>query len=147
MITLSKVSMLSLVVAAFALLTVVNAHAKDHPAYLHALTDLRAARAHLDRMGPNDRVEDAQGRAIAQIDAAIKEIKQAAIDDGKNLDDHPPVDANLKRTDRFRRALELLDKAHHDVKEDEDNHFARGLQHRALQHIDAAHRIVEHIIH
>lgn len=144
---IKKISTLSLIVAAFAFAAVINAHAKDHPAYLHALTDLRHARAHLDRLGPDDRVDDAQQHAINEIDAAIAEIKQAAIDDGKDLNDHPPVDAKMNRTDRFRRALELLDKAHHDVKEDEDNRFARGLQHRALQHIDEAHRIVEHIAH
>jgi hypothetical protein len=42
--------------------------------------------------------------------------------------------------------LELLDSAHHDIKEKEDDGFAHGLRHRALEHVDEAHRIVEHLI-
>jgi hypothetical protein len=117
-----------------------------HPAYLHALTDLRHARAHLERMSPNDRVDREEEHAIAEIDRAIGEIKHAAIDDGKDLNDHPPVDAHLGHAGRYHRALELLDKAHRDIAEREDDGFAHGLRHRALEHIDEAHHIVEHLI-
>jgi hypothetical protein len=53
-----------------------------HPAYLHALSDLRLARAYLDQIAwpPVQRDEE---HAIREIDAAIGEIKQASIDDGK----------------------------------------------------------------
>ena len=118
-----------------------------HPAYLHALSDLRAARAHLGRITPSDRVDDEEQRAIEEIDRAIAEIKNAAIDDGKNLNDHPPVDEHMDRRGRFHRALELLDKAHHDVDYKESDPSVRGLRDRALRHIDEAHHIVEHIIH
>ena len=118
-----------------------------HPAYLHALSDLRAARAHLDRMTPSEHVDDEQARAIEEIDKAIKEIKDAAINDGKNLSDHPAIDEHMDRRGRFHRALELLDKAHHDVDYKEDDPAVRGLRDRALRHIDEAHRMVEHIIH
>src|ERR1700691_3499421 len=86
-----------------------------HPAYLHALTDLRHARAHLGKLTPSDRIDNEEQRAIEEIDKAIGEIKHAAIDDGKNLEDHPPVDAHMDREGRFHRALELLDKAHNDT--------------------------------
>ena len=117
-----------------------------HPAYLHALTDLRHARAHLERQTRSGRMDREEDHAIAEIDKAIAEIKHAAIDDGKNLNDHPPVDAHLGHKGRYHRALELLDKAHHDIAEKEDDDFAHGLRHRALEHIDEAHRIVEHLI-
>lgn len=117
-----------------------------HPAYLHSLTDLRHARAHLERLTPNDRIDREEEHAIAEIDKAIAEIKHAAIDDGKDLNDHPPVDAHLGHKGRYHRALELLDKAHHDISGKEDDDFAHGLRHRALEHIDEAHRIVEHLI-
>jgi hypothetical protein len=117
-----------------------------HPAYLHALTDLRHARAHLERMTPNDRVDDEQQHAIDEIDKAIGEIKHASVDDGKNLNDHPPVDSHMDRAGRYHRALELLDKAHNDIAREEDNGWARGLRDRALHHIDEAHRIVDHVI-
>jgi len=83
-----------------------------------------------------------EGRAIREIDYAIKEIKDAAIDDGKDLHDHPPIDNRGLNTDRYHRAIELIDRAHNDVRKDEDNQFAQGLQARALRHIDLAHDVV-----
>ena len=117
-----------------------------HPAYLHALSDLRHARAYLDRLTPSDRLDNEEEHAIREIDAAIREIKQASIDDGKNLNDHPPVDTHLDRKGRYHKALELLDRAHHDVSEKESDQFAQGLRHRALEHIDGAHGIVDRLV-
>lgn len=114
----------------------------DHPAYLRALTDLRAARAHLDRPGSERRVRDEE-RAVEEIDRAIDEIKRASIWDGKNLNDHPPVDAAPDRVGKLHRALELLDAARADCNQEEDNGRLRGLQGRILSHIDRAHRDVE----
>src|ERR1700753_2160265 len=54
--------------------------AGNHPAYLHALSDLRMARAFLERPA-NVVVKWDEKRAITEIDAAIREIKEAAIDD------------------------------------------------------------------
>jgi hypothetical protein len=115
-----------------------------HPAYLHALTDLRHARAHLNVATPNGRVDADEQRAIEEIDAAIREVKEAAIDDGKNLNDHPPVDVRGDRAGRLRRAIELLDSAHHDINEHESDGYARGLKKRALHHIDEARKAVHH---
>src|SRR5215469_13065337 len=56
-----------------------------HPAYLHALSDLRSARHYLNDGWAWDPVRRDDNEAIRQIDAAINEIKQAAIDDGKGL--------------------------------------------------------------
>lgn len=113
-----------------------------HPAYLHALTDLRHARGHLERPG-NVMVKWDEKTAIHAIDDAIGEIKKAAIDDGKPLADHPPVDVKLDWSGRLHRALELLHKAKKDVSEEEDNDFARGLKRRAGEHIDRAINFVE----
>jgi hypothetical protein len=116
-----------------------------HPAYLHALTDLRDARAHLEQIG-NDAVIDEQIHAIDHIDKAIGEIKKAAIMDGKNIGDHMPVDAHLARTGRFHKALELLDKAKQDVSGEEDQPDTAGLQMRVMHHIDEARHSVVHAI-
>jgi hypothetical protein len=118
----------------------------EHPAYLHALSDLRDARAHLERPDGGERKEQ-ERKAIEEIDAAIFEIKRASIDDGKNINDHVPVDAHLDWPGRLHRAVELLDKAHSDVSREEDNRFADGLQARALEHIDRAHHHAEEAIH
>ena len=114
-----------------------------HPAYLHALTDLRHARAHIERRGGDAQMKWDEKTAIREIDAAIREIKEAAIDDGKNLQDHPPLDVKADYKGRLHRAMELLRKAEKDCHEEEDNNFARGLQKRALQHIKEAIRFTE----
>jgi hypothetical protein len=123
-----------------------NAEAQGkHPAYLHALTDLRHARAHLQRPD-GGALREEEKEAIHQIDEAINEIKRASIDDGKDLDDHPPVDAGLDRTGRLHRAKELLEKARQDISHEEDNGLAQGLQQRAFGHIDRAiHEVNEAI--
>jgi len=117
-----------------------------HPAYLHALSDLRAARAHLENLAPTYHMDKEEQKAIEEIDRAIDEIKKASIWDGKNLNDHPPVDAGLDRTGRFRRAMELLDKAHNDIAREEDDPGVRGLRDRAIHHIDEAHHVVRHLV-
>ena len=108
-----------------------------HPAYLHALSDLRAARAHLEHHDSGE-LRHEEKEAIHAIDNAINEIKKASTDDGKDLNDHPPVDAGLDYTGRLHRAKDLLEKAHQDIAREEDNSYAQGLQQRASGHIDKA---------
>ena len=81
--------------------------------------------------------------AIREIDAAIHELKQAAIDDGKDLNDHPPVDMHLDWPGRLHHTLSLLQSARSDCEQEEDNAFAGGLRGRALQHINVAFAFVE----
>jgi len=87
---------------------------------------------------PGDRkVYAREDFAIQEIDAAIKEIKRASIDDGKNIYDHPNIDVK-KLGSRLLRAIETLNKAHADIDQEEDNSEVRDLRHRALEHIDRA---------
>jgi hypothetical protein len=117
----------------------------DHPAYLHALSDLRDARAHLQR--PDGGVLRNQEKdAIHEIDDAINEIRKASIDDGKDLNDRVPVDVHLDWRGRLHKSLDLVNKAHNDVAREEDDAFAQGLQQRALGHIDKAHHHIEEAI-
>jgi len=78
------------------------------------------------------------------IDKAIDEIKRAAIDDGKGLNDPFHIDTHLSPHDRFRKANELLAAAHHDLDHAEDVPQSRGLRDRAIMHIDEAHQVVDH---
>jgi hypothetical protein len=133
------------VVALFTLLASVAARADQpgaHPAFLHALTDLRHARAHLEKPN-NPQVNWDERTAIHAVDEAINEIKKAAIDDGKPLSEHPPVDVGLDHAARLHRALELLRKAKSDIEARESNNFARGLRGRAVGHIDRAINFTE----
>jgi hypothetical protein len=118
-----------------------------HPAYLHALSDLRSARWLIEHRPGNVAQTADEGESVRQINAAINEIKQAAIDDGKNLNDHPPVDANPDSRGRIHQALQFLNKSRADIAREEDNSYSNGLRDRALGHIDgaiqSAHRVLQ----
>lgn len=116
-----------------------------HPAYLHALSDLRFARSLLERPNGGE-LRQQEKDAIHKIDDAISEIKRASIDDGKGLADHEPVDAHLPWAGRLHKAIEVLDDARRDCRKEEDNPDTRGLQMRVLRHIDEAHHHVEEAI-
>lgn len=118
----------------------------DHPYYLHALSDLRAARWMIEhRPGDWQRTVD-EVEAVKQIDKAIFEIKKASIDDGKDINDHPKVDEHPDHIGRLHAAVDFLKKALDDVNKDEDNRFAEGLQDRAMHHIKEAIRLAEKAI-
>ncbi len=124
-----------------------SASTVDHPYYLHALSDLRAARWMIEhRPGNWDRTVD-EVQAVKEIDAAINEIKKAALDDGKNINDHPKVDEHPDHAGRLHDAMDFLRKARKDISQDEDNKFAQGLQGRAYMHIDGALAAVKRAIH
>jgi hypothetical protein len=117
-----------------------------HPFYLHALSDLRAARWLIEHRPGDAAVSGQEDVAIAEIDKAIGEIKHAAIDDGKDIHDHPPVQGPNDRPGRLHKALELLHKVHNDVAREEDDPMTRGLRDRAVGHIDEAMHATEHAI-
>jgi hypothetical protein len=124
-----------------------KAGAGEHPYYLHALSDLRAARWMIEhRPGDWQRTVD-EMEAVKQIDAAIGEIKKAAIDDNKDIMDHPKVDEHPDHPGRLHDALDFLRKARKDISHDEDNVFAQGLQGRAYMHIDRAIDAVKRAVH
>jgi hypothetical protein len=127
-----------------------QAHADEpgrHPAYLHALSDLRTANWMLEHRRPEDRtVADDETIAIDEIRAAFAEIKRAAIYDGKDLRNQPDIDVNLQHEGRLHKAVDLLRKVRADIGSEEDDPGTRGLQRRALRHVDAALHAVEHAI-
>ena len=108
-----------------------------HPGFLHALTDLRTARWFLNHQAGDAKVYGDEDVAISEIDAAIGEIKKAAIDDGKDLNDHPAVDTK-EHGSRLLKSIETLDAAERDVKGEEDNPEVKNLRHAAFEHIKKA---------
>jgi hypothetical protein len=112
--------------------------AAHHPAYLHALSDLRTARWLIDHRPGNWAETADEAAAVRQIDAAIGDLKQAAYNDGKNLNDHPPVDERPDHAGRIHEALQYLHKARGDISSEEDNGNAQGWRNRAIGHIDGA---------
>ena len=118
-----------------------------HPFYLHALSDLRVARWMIEHRPGDWQASEDEFEAVRRIDAAINEIKRAAIDDGRDINDHASVDEHPGHMDRLRDAAEYLRRAQQDVNQDEDNMFADGLKARALMHINEAKRLTERAIH
>lgn len=118
-----------------------------HPYYLHALTDLRTARWMVEHRPGDAAVSGGEDITVGEIDAAINDIKKAAINDGKDLHDHPQVDVPGDRPGRLHKALELLRKVHGDVAREEDDPMTRGLRDRAVGHIDNAIHATEQTLH
>ena len=108
-----------------------------HPGYLHALSDLRAARWLLSHQPGDAKVYGDEDIAITEINAAIGELKKASIDDGKDLNDHPNVDTP-EHGSRLLKSMEALHKAHADIAGEEDDPLVRGLRDRAIGHVDRA---------
>jgi hypothetical protein len=109
-----------------------------HPAYLHALTDLRDARWNLEHRPGDAAVSTQEDVAIVETDRAINDARAAAMEDGKNVYQHPPEDARIDRRGRLHHAAELLRKARQDVAQGESNPQTVELRNRVVGHIDAA---------
>jgi hypothetical protein len=140
-------TILSTVVSGLILLAMqCSASAADHPYYLHALSDLRAARWMIEHRPGNWQRTDDEVVAVAVIDTAINEIKKASIDDGKDLNDHPNVDEIPDHVGRLHAAVDFLKKARNDVNQEEDNVFADGLKDRSLRHIAEAIKSIKKAI-
>jgi hypothetical protein len=119
----------------------------QHPAYLHSLSDLRAARWLIEHRPGNWAQSADEQEAVRQIDSAINDVKKASIDDGKNLNDHPPVDDSPDHRGRIHEALKILKRARADIAREEDNRYANGLRDRALGHIDGAIQATRQVFH
>jgi hypothetical protein len=133
---------LAIIIPAVVLAFAFSANARPAPAkygaYQDALGQLRHARAYIEHPDSGE-LHDQEKTAIAEIDAAIMELKSVA-DDGKGPDDHPPLDTHLRWIARLNKAAELLNKAHDNVQRENDSSGARE---RAIQHIGQASKQIQ----
>lgn len=118
-----------------------------HPAYLHAISDLRTARWLLEHRPGDAAVSAHETEAIGEIDRALHEMTSAAVSDDKNIHSHPPTDLPADYRGRLHKAADLLRKVRSDTYREEDNPSAVGLRDRALGHVDAALNATERAIH
>jgi len=117
-----------------------------HPAYLHALSDLRAARWLLARRPADNWVTGQESEAISEIDAALVDIQKAAIRDGKDPGFQPPPNMPGERAGRFRRADDILRQVYRDLARPEDDPFTVELRDRAIRRVDHAIRATDRAI-
>lgn len=132
---------LALVPLLVAGLTPLASHADEkghHPAYLHALSDLRTARTLIAERGGDAKVSVEEKYAIEHLDKAIGEVTEAAKRDGKNIKEEPKVDVKPDHAGNLHHADELLTRARKDISEKEDDAQTVVIRDRALVSIDAA---------
>jgi hypothetical protein len=148
----SKTLRAALAAAATLTLAPLAAHAQwwhEHPAYLHAMSDLRQAYwlvAHHDSMNPDK--QDQERAAAGAIHAAYENLKAASMVDSEDIDAQPPADWDFgDHPGRLHHALELLRTAHDEVNREEDDPAARGFKARALHQIDDAAEATDAAIH
>jgi hypothetical protein len=109
-----------------------------HPAYIHALQELRFARLNLLRRGGDTDQRWDERVAVSAIDHAIGDVREAAVEDGKDLGEHPAFDDHEPRAGRLHKALASLETARREIAQEEDNRDARSLRNRAIKDIDEA---------
>ena len=111
--------------------------AGKHPYYQHALADLHAARWNIENRAAGARATAEEQAAVKQIDQVIIDIKRAAIEDSKALQDRP-TGAAQDRHGNLHHAYDLLKQAHSEIAREEDDPQARGLRDTAIHHLDEA---------
>ena len=132
--------------SAFLLLALAVPAQAQHPAYMHALSNLRQARALLQTDSRSGFREE-KNRAMDEIDRAIQEVRRAVREEGRESRWTPPPATQGDPDRPLRSAMTLLDEAHGDVARGVDTSDYRGLQNRALRHIDEARRAHGHAMH
>jgi len=130
------------VLAGFALLTLfllvpATPASAQGPKYLHALSDLRSARAYL-QMDTRPDLANPVDHAIKEIDKAINEMKKAAERDGKDIWVTPPPQSGGNPAAPFHNAIRLLREARADVETGVDLPENNGLREWSIKHIDDA---------
>jgi hypothetical protein len=141
---LTRVLLVSIGVAAIP----AAAHAQwwaQHPAYVHAMSNLRTAAWLIEHHDPQDPGQNAdESGAIQEIRTAYEELKQAAAWDGKNANEQPPPGMAFgDHSGRLHRAYELLSEAHAQLNGEEDNPAVLDLRRRANVHVDNALRMTK----
>ena len=137
---------LLILLASFSSSTLAAEAPGKHPYYLHALSDLRSAYSLIQHRPGDMATNGRESIALKEISDAVDDIRKGAIDDGRNMNDHPPTDTSSDHSGALHEAAELLQKAQDDVGKDEDDKAAKGLQQRSLQHIARARSAIEEAI-
>jgi len=131
---------------AFCFLALATPAQAQHPHYLHALSNLRQARALLLTDNRPAFIGE-RDHAIDEIDKAIREVKMASIEEGRDPHFTPPPATAGDPYRPMRSALGLLDEAFNDISRGFGEFGDRGLQDRSLRHIDEARHALGHALH
>ncbi len=115
------------------------ASAAEHPAYLHALTDLKRAELAIATRHGDHAMSVHEHYAMQHDQAAQSIIYQVAPEEKKNVDAIIAADTDpALKNGKLHDALAFLKKAHADIDEAESDTALLGERKRALQEVDAA---------
>ncbi len=117
----------------------------QHPEYLHAIRDLREARGLLQTNFTVPAHIQAASSLTREIDAAIRDLKNASHIDEKNLQAVPPA-KDMPPVGRFHKIKDLLMSARDDAKGTESDPAAISSRNGGLTHINEAISIVNGVI-
>jgi len=113
--------------------------AAEHPAYLHALTDLKKAEMAIASRHGDQAMSKHEHLAMQHVQAAESIIYQVAPEERKPVDAVVAADTDPGiRSGKLHDALAFLQKAHDDMHETESDTALLGERKRALQEVDAA---------
>ncbi len=117
----------------------------QHPHYLEALGGLRDARWLVIHAVISDPAQAKEQRnAVAEIEAAIKEINDASIDDGRNPEyaPHAVDNAAISDKNRLKSAMDYLHAADKNILHKDPNAVSENLQISSHAHIKEAERSI-----
>jgi len=113
-----------------------------HPYYLQALSDLHAAKWNIEHCPSSSKTADDKEKAANEINAEISAINRAAINDGKDIQDHQKADEALDAQGHLHRALDLLEKTRMSLSHEQDDSTTRGLRKASFLHLCKAIRFL-----
>lgn len=115
------------------------ASAAEHPAYLHALTDLKRAETVIKARGGSSAMGQHEKYAIENINGAQYGIYQVAPEEQKNVDVLVAADVDpALKAGKLHDALAYLKKAKSDLSEAESDKSYLGIRQRILGAVDGA---------
>jgi len=130
------------ILAALVLSAAGQSHAappSQHPAYLHALRDLRLARTAIEARGGGAAMRPHEIAAIQHIGEAGAEVDKIAPDENKNVDAAIAADADpSNKIGGLHDAKAYLERALSDLKEAESDRAVRGDRQQAVADVSAA---------
>jgi len=118
---------------------------RRHPAYLHAMSNLRKVFWLLRHRGPADPMaRDEENVALRETRAAYQELLNAAIMDDYDIDARPPATMNwYDHRGRLHHVVDLLRETQVLLEREEEDPAASGLRDRAIAHIKLAARATD----
>jgi hypothetical protein len=123
-----------------------KAQGPPHAGYIHAINDLRAARAQLSAPFQDPNHIQAAHAAIDEINHAIGDLKQAAAMNGADGNEAIPPNTQSDATGRFHKANQYLSSARVDAMAPESNPGSLQSRDDGVRRIDHAIAIVRKAI-